>query len=382
MNDLEARLRTLSQREGDPAISLFAGRATPGTDGEKARITLENLLSQARSALEDRPAREREALLEPLEPLLDEVRVTGWGSVAAFRTDDQLDVLHLRSPVAPRVDVAPRFRLAPLIPEADLELEVLVVALSLENVRVFRADLDRLERVPLSNDVPTRLEAALGTDTERASLRHHSTGPGGAAVRFAGSGRGGEGGGFHAPGGAADDHKDEVRTFLDRLSSALGKEDLPDLPIVLAGVEFETATFRKATSLPRLVDAEIQLSPDGVTDPELHAAAKDVIAHLSRLRREEAWHRLSEPRRFDHVALELDDVLRSGFQGKIAELFVDPDAEVRGRFEPETLGIELQDDGPDELVNRAVCATLRHGGRVYPMPNGSTGPVKALKRFP
>ena len=382
MTQFDTRLSELSRSEHPPAISLLIPQAEPGTDGEKARITLENELAEARARLEGLDARDRETLMAPLDGLHEEVRRYGRGTIAAFRNRERFEVLRTHAPVEAAVEVANQFLLKPLVSESARELEILVLALTLENVRVFRVSRDEMTPLPLSDNVPQSLEDAVGHEVEHGSLQHHGGGRSTTGARFVGRSSGTEQGIFHGHGVGKDDRKDEIRTFIARLAKALGDEPLPELPIVLAGVNFETSMLRSHSSDPRIVqDALIDMSPDGCTDEELRQAALGALDSIAEQRRNEAWQRLAEPERIELVARDLDDVLRAGVQGKIDTLFVRPEAERRGHYDGQALRLTLDERGPEELYNTTVCLTLQHGGRAYPIPESEDADLVALLRF-
>lgn len=382
MTQLESRLTELSRTEHPPAISLFVPCAEPGSDGEKARITLENELAEARARLEHLDARDRESLMAPLDGLHEHVRRYGRGAVAAFRNRERFEILSTHDPVEAQVEVSSQFLLKPLVAESTRDLELVVLAITLDNVRAFRASRDQMTALPLSNDVPKSLEDAVGHEVESGTLQHHGAGRGTTGARVVGRGAGTDQGIFHGHGAGKDERKDEIQTFIARLTKSLADEPLPDLPIVLAGVDYETAMFRAhAGDLRVLDDLTIDLSPDGCSDAELHEAAIEALDHLSDRRRADAWQRVVEPERFELVARDLDDVLRAGVQGKIDTLFVRPDASLRGRYDRDALRLTRDDDGPEDLYNHAVCLTLQHGGRVYPVPESEESDLVARLRF-
>jgi len=381
MLNLQAKLTALSRHEGAPALSLYIPMPEPGTDGAKSRIVLENEQAHLRARLEGLDRREREALLSPLDALHEPLQTPGRGAVAGFRSHDTFEIARTHVPVEATAEVAPRFHLAPLVAEKARQAELLVLALTLDNVRLYRADRDGLAPIEFSSRVPRSLTEARGHDVERPSIQHHSTGSAGLAARLYGAGREGRAGTFHTQGGGRDDRTDEIEAFFGRLDAALREEALPDLPILLAGVDEEVAHFRKLSDHARLVDDHVALSPDGCTDAELHAA---VVRHLDRRidrRSREAWQRVVEPRDARCVSTDLEDIVRAGAQGQLDTVFVRAGARRPGRFEPASLTTQPDPEGPEDLVNLAVCLALRHGGDALPIVDPSGPDIAATKRF-
>ncbi len=70
--------------------------------------------------------------------------------------------------------------------------------------------------------------------------------------------------------------------------------------------------------------------------------------------------------------------------GRVADLFVRTGARLPGRFDSESLSAKPAEDGPDDLVDRAIVETLRNGGDIFPLGDrGSERTVLAAAyRYP
>ncbi len=88
--------------------------------------------------------------------------------------------------------------------------------------------------------------------------------------------------------------------------------------------------------------------------------------------------------RDDHAASEDPaEIVTAAAAGRVAHLFARTGATLPGRFDASSLAAELDEDGPDDLVDRAIVETLRNGGDVFPLGDRSpTTPLAAAYRYP
>src|SRR6267143_51502 len=62
-----------------------------------------------------------------------------------------------------------------------------------------------------------------------------------------------------------------------RIHAILGRADAP---LILAGVESETALYRRVNSYPHLAEQTVSGSPDGLTPRELYNRALDIVNRM------------------------------------------------------------------------------------------------------
>jgi hypothetical protein len=138
------------------------------------------------------------------------------------------------------------------------------------------------------------------------------------------------------------------------------------LPLVLAGVEEETAAYAAVSEYGELLAEPVRMSPDGgATYTELAAAAESVLSRWSNAAEREAlaaYQHAGPGRR----VTEYGALLRAARAGKIHHLFVERGARMAGdcrRMAGEAA--EGYVYRTDDLMNAAAVEVLLHKGMVW-----------------
>jgi hypothetical protein len=301
-------------------------------------------------------------LLKPLSELTDdETFITGsqFGRLI-FRSVDRLEQFDLPAPIQPLFSIGSYFNIRPVLGSLNLPPEMYLLKLSGKQVELLRcADL-RAERVALPKGVPQTLAEALefkqpDHDLENRSFIHGSTGNM-RGVRF-GTGSGRETQRTYL----ADFYKLIDRGIIELLHTG-------EAPLVLAGVEEDTAAYLAIHSYPGVLSRSIHGSPNApVTDQELvdqvYAIVRaEQIEHAVRAMRD--WRERMAPPRF---TTHLKTILRAAAQGRIDKLYIDESARETGNLaKPAHNGWWNRE--PEDLLNVAAVETILHGGSAFGLP--------------
>jgi len=258
-------------------------------------------------------------------------------------------------PLLESAQVASRFRLRPLLPWSRERERFYVLALSLADLRVLEGHAYGVRRIELPEMVKS-FSGASGYVYE-SERQVHSSSPAALGER---------GAIVHGQGGNAEDRRDRdvehhVRRLWEKIASRLPERSAP---IVLASVESYLPLVSAALRDDRLLDRCVAGSPDHLSDEELWRRALPVAAEwrlgelARRLRNSAAG---GKPR----LAAGLGEVLKAAESGRVAHLFLADRIERWGRFD-ERLGV-LEEraqpaPGDEDLLERALFATLSHGG--------------------
>ena len=253
------------------------------------------------------------------------------------------------------------FQLRPLLPLSKAAEHFYVLALSLSDVRLLEGSAFGVRRIQLP-EMPTTFAA--GTDYVYDQQRQvHSASP--AAL-------GDRGPIAHGQGGTADDRRDrDIEHYFRRLWEGLAPL-LPErgAPIVLAAVEAYLPLVTAALRDGRLVDRCVAGSPDHLADEELWRRALPIAT---------GWWDRDRTRRLRESAsggrpplvTGLANVLPAAEAGRVARLLVSDRLERWGRYDEQHGLMEeraLPAPGDEDLLERAVFATLVRGGEVDSLP--------------
>jgi len=327
------------------------------------------------------PHREVDALLKPVEDLLDDWLFWRYLSegLAIFRSATHFEFFQSPLPLPEQLEIDTRFHLMPLLPFTQPTRQYLIMHLDKSGVRLYRADPFTIVPVPFAISFPDGLEAVTQyyDFEEELQGRTRARGKDGAIYRS------------DDVGGKEKDHllADYFRLVDEAFRAQFNQEDLP---LVLAGPAYYHPIYRQVNSYPKL-------SPEGVTKSLEHALAAELQASANellqdyfltnRLRRTEQFANASGS---DLTSGDLRSLLEAASLGRIEALFLREGAEAWGQFEENTLRAVLHDrrqPGDAPLLQLLALRTLEHGGEVYvvpgiDMPCGlETVPACALFRF-
>lgn len=307
------------------SVHLPTHRSRPANAQDPVRFR--NLLKEAERALAERyPQADCEAALAPFRALADDALFWSHAldGLAVFGASGLFRTFVLQRPVRESVHVGERFHIRPLIRIYQSADRYRILALSLDDVRLYEGNRDRLAELELDARVPRRLTDALGSETGPVPGR------------------------FDRGGGKDDSPTDTVRWFraVDR---AIGEHhpQPPGVPLLLAALPEHHGVFREVSHNIAFLDDGIEASPLGLSLEEL---------------RERAW-RIVEPRYLHRLADLVDEYGYARSTGLATDDPAEADtASHAGRIA--TLLVAADGEVPDDLDERV----LRMGGEVVVLP--------------
>ncbi len=354
-------IQELMAVESPSCVSFFLPTHASGPAVAEGSLRLKNLTTEATLELERLGLRSSEAaeLLGPVEALIDD---TGFwahaeSGLAVFVDSDGLRRFRLPSPVEDAVWVSERFWIAPLLASVEPLAGFFVLALSENEVRLFRCGRFRVDELSLG-EIPASSAEALRFDDRESQLQSH----GGDRV-----GSGQVSATFHGQGVSSDfDNVDQTR-FLQSVDRGLSQivGDGSD-PLVLAGVEEIVARFRSLSSHRNIADSSIRGNPDQLSPKNLHERALPLVtSHLTadQIRAHDSFGSPSTTTDASVVG-----TLAAAMSGRVDRLFIVNGGRVWGLVDPDTSQIEEHADrrpGDVDLLDAAARATLVNGGAVF-----------------
>jgi hypothetical protein len=355
--------------ERDPAsVSIYLATSALTHESDADRIELKNFAAEAVAQLEAHGT-ERAAIAavrEHVDDLLDDDEFwTRLGSsLAVFVTPAGARTFRLPNRLTSLVEVSDRMHLKPLLRSVTFPQAALVLALAQGSVRLIEIAREGSPAEVAVADLPADVASAVG----KASISDRS-----ATGRIQGS----------------EGQKVRMRQYA-RLVDRAVRPVVAGLgvPLILACTEPLASIYRSVNSYPGLAEEGIPGSPEGATDQQLAAAARDVLdrlyaAELAEVR--EGWEtRVSQ----GGGATDLAEVARAATFGAVDTRLVDIDQTVPG-FVDEHTGVVTLDDTDDAanygVVDELARRVLESGGRVLALRSddipGETS-TAAILRYP
>ena len=388
-------LKGLIESTSPPAVSLYLPTIRATAQPEENSLHLKSALPRVEKQLQDRGLRRPQAseLIEPLRALLTDRDF--WqhqrDGLALLRTPDAFETFRLPFSVQERAVVADSPYVTPLFRSLGYGTRFYVLGISQNALRIVSCYGEKAEEIDVSQfDVPQSLAEALRyDDLERPESMHHpTTGPG--AVKPGGQRqretRGGRS--FHGHGEDGDDHKDQIKRFIQLVDARLAPHfNGAGAPLVLAGVDYVRSIYLDVTGARNVLEGGIDGNPDQLRPGELLARALPIM----RARWDEQMAALRN--RYE-VALahggadcELEPVLWAAHDGRVDTLFVRDGVEDWARIDPAGRTIERSGDrgpGVEELHDLAVRRAVLSGSDVLVLDEEAMpceGPIAAVYRY-
>jgi hypothetical protein len=288
-------------------------------------------------------------------------------SIALFKSPDAFQVALLEEQLPDRAVLGRHFYIRPLLQRLLREHQFYVLAVSQKNTRLVKYEAGASEEVSLAIEIKTDYNLWMNQAKPDHTANSAST-----AVQ----------------GTADQDSKDEYLAHYYKqidlgVSQALrGQKE----PLILCGVEYELAMYRKISSYQNLLPEEVRGAANSLKSGEMHSRALEALDRWYDSKVDEAiadWnHRVGAG-----ASNRLKDVVTAAHDGRVLTLLISDSQEQTGSFDEATHQVKGKEMGgaeDEDLVNDAAVQTVVHGGNVlvaphHKMPNGS--PLAAIYRY-
>lgn len=377
-------LRSIVQEAQPPSVSIYLPTHRAGAETQQGPIRLKNLLRQAESRLDARgtPQESIDRTLGPVRALLKNTPF--WQhqdhGLAIFAGADSFHLYRLPLAVEELAVVGDRIHLTPLLPLLTRNGRFFVLALSQKQARLFEATRNEIRELDLG-DTPESLAAAVGDDWEQKSLQYRtgqsSPGTGGRRRAI-----------YHGHGSGEEADKNEIARFLQQVDVGVRKllKD-PQVPLVVASVDYLFDMYRDLSKVPGLVDDGILGNPDHSSPEELRGKAWQLVKPLFLASQSESAERFAVLATKGLATDDLETGVLAAVDGRVETLFVPLETHRWGRLDSTTREIDIAPEPGDEsedLLDRAAVETFLHGGTVYAVDEGGlpgSGDLAALLRY-
>ena len=369
--------RTLLADTNGPCVSLYLPTHRRPAETRQDVIHLKNLLAEAERELAQFDGAEVDAILAPARALVDDRAF--WQSqregLAVLLTAASASFHRLPFPVEPRVTVAPRLHLKPLLPLVTGDGRFFVLSLSQNAVRLFEGTRYSLDPVDASA-LPDSLAEALQADTPERVLQHHASSGRGTAI-------------FHGHGANEANAKDDLLRFFRQVDKGLVEHLTGQrAPLVLAGVDYYFPIYRDANTYGNLMAEGIPGNPEHESETDLHARAWAIVEGSFDEARRQALDAYGTRAGTGTTSRQVREILQAAAQGRIETLFVAADAAVwgplPGDMNDQATIHERREPGDVDFLDIAACETVRNGGQAYAVPGDdipARSPAAAVFRY-
>jgi peptide subunit release factor 1 (eRF1) len=383
---LEELQRLTTPKEGW-CVSIYMPTVKKGDQVRQNPIRYKNLLDEAEAKLEQFGMKPNDItrFMSTAEELQrdDVFWQTQENGLAVFIAEGEFYTYHLPMEVEEQVLIKDRFYLKPLLSLLYQGGEYFILALSQDEVRLFRATEHEIDEV-YPKDLPENMDEALGYDNLEDQQQWHTgtaPAPGGGRRQAM----------FHGQGQGEDKSDAYFLRYLRIVNdSVIGYLGDRRSPLILAGVEELLPEYKKSNTYLHLVDDIITMKPAIAETRELRERAWEKVKSVFDVTREEILGRYKQlaGRNDDRATKDVKEVLKAAPYGRVEVLFVDKTAKQWGKFDEQNVEVKLEDQPNKDnydLLDYAAVQTLLNGGIVYAVepqdiPDAAS-PVAAILRF-
>jgi len=362
MNALsKEELKTLMQKRNDWCVSIFMPTYRTGVEIQQNQIRLRNMLRQAEEALMNSGLRAQEIrdFLEQVQELVNNILF--WRNqsdgLALFVSRDVFRYFCLPVHFDELLVTADRFHVKPLLPLFRGDERFYVLALSQNEVSLFEGTSRSIRDVEVEN-LPKSLADALQNDEPEKQI-HFRTGMTGGERGTMMSGHGAE----------IEDVKENLLRYFQRIDKGL--RDLlkeRNIPLILAGVEYQFPIYREANSYPFLMEEGIAGNPKGVSLEQMHRDAWAIMKPYFQKAENEALSQYSQSLGTGLTSDNVREIISAAYHGRVGVLFVAPGCQCWGTYNEEDdtiLLAEKKEPGNEDLADYAAIQTFLNGGNVF-----------------
>lgn len=350
-----------------PYVSIYQPTHRQHPDNKQDPILFRNLLKQVEESLAVHATTPNvEELMAPLHALAADVDF--WNhtpdGIAVFCATGFFRVIPLQRPTATLAVVSDSFHVKPLLRIVQSADRFQVLCISRQGVRLFEGNRDQLDETELHAEVPRSAADVIGDDLPEPVNRIRSVPGVGAGVSAE----------LRHGHGAKDDVVDQqTERFFRVVDREIARHHTArsGLPVVLAGLTENQASFRAVSQNDQLIDKGIEANPEALSADELRVQAWKLMEPIYLQRLGAFVDQFHAARNVQRASADLSDVAVAAVAGRVKMLLVEAERYVPGRMDQKTGAIHRQDTEAsvgDDLLDDVAESVLRSGGEVIMVP--------------
>ena len=377
------QLNMLAGVKADPCISVYLETHQAGAEKneQKDTIAFKNVLQQITYQLRQKNVEETriEKILKPGYDLLRDEKFwfTLTKGTAFFMTEGKF--YYIRLPFAPGEEILlnTSFYLAPLIPVITGNDYFYLMVLSKKQAKLYRADAFGMVYIPIP-EMPNGVDDVVHFEN-KDNQRLFRTDTSGA----------GQGANFHGMGSGAPDEKENLAMYFDEVDETAWKAVLnnENVPLLLAGVEYLIPIYKSVAKYKPIWNESLTGNYEYTDTITLYQEAVEIMEPYFRERHNKALAMYGNQSATAQTSSIPADVIPAAYYSKVWHLFVQKGEHLWGSFDElnnELIIHESQQEGDEDLIDKAVIRTLLNGGEVHLLEKDrmpAQSPLAALMRY-
>ncbi len=363
-----------------PKVSLYMRTHRFAPENRQDPTTFKNLLAKIESDLSDGfDKRSYMPITESLTSLLEDPNRSLWRhnkeGLAVLADQGATYVYHLDYPVDEMAVVSESFQIRPLIENFQYGAHYYLLAISSKSFDLCLGDFHSLTRLEMPEGVEREFSKVFDDFDNTSTINVGS---------FAGmDGR------FYGRDSKSEVVQKETQKFFRYIDKAVMDHFVSEhrYPTVLVGLSQNISLFRSLSSIPTLLEREVEKSIDSLSETEVLAEASALIREAQEAEVASHVEDFGLAHAQGRAALDPQEIARALFERRVRTLFVEKGKIIPGHFDQAEgrAVIKGRDgSGSHDLADDFAQAAYLQGGAVYALDGatmpGDTG-VAALFRY-
>lgn len=345
-------LKELTAIKGEPCISIYMPTHRVHPANATDPISFKNLYKKTLQYIKEHDLSDHEKLIRPLEKLIDDKAFWDYNDegLAIFVSAQDTQILRLPEKVEEIACVADSFCVKPLFKLYHENQPYYLLALGLDDVQLYRGDKYRLEKLDITDNVPTSMKEALGNELTDNHLH--------ASVVV--------GAGLHGYMEKSQEEDIDMDRFFRKVDQAI-LEHYPipqDIPLMLAALPEHHNHFLRVSKHSNFAPIHIQTNPQSLNNTALLERVQEVFDKILAKRKKELLERyqLAVPENLS--SLDIGDVVRDVIDGKVEVLCIQNGKSIDGHIDINERKVVQNNGQYTDVVNELACLTFDYGGNV------------------
>jgi len=370
------QLNNLLTHRSEPCVSIFMQTNIAGKEvlENQDKTKLKSKWDQCSRALKKKGIAPEtiQQIEKPIQELLEDKQFWKHQSqgLALFAAADFFEIFRLPIKFEDHTHISDHFYVRSLADALSANHKFYVLALQLEEVKLFEATEFSFSEVSVKDHVPANINDVVGYDYEEKHLqvRNQQQNDAGGSM-------------FHGQGAGNREEKEEIFRFFNEVDKGIVKVLQGEkAPLVVYCQDYLFPIYNEANSYQNLYEKPVKGNPNDVDVNGMHQKAVDLLEDYfeSDKRKKLEQYEEAKPEMKNDV---VHDIIPFAFEGKIDTLFLENRAELWGNFEENQQKVEIHEGRKDDsqsLMNLAAMQVLKNDGTVYLM-NSAFMPNKGTK---
>lgn len=353
----------LAQTKNEICVSIFIPTERAGKDVLEGKDSthLKSQWQQVEKELEKKGVAS-EKISKMAKPVMELVNDKDFwrhqsDGLAVFVSEDIFEKYTLPIKFVAYHYIGQEFYVKPLVPAFSGDGRFYILALQLQEVKLYEATKYSVGEVHVEDLTPSRLEERVGFDYEPKTLQQKTIKVNSGKTEM------------HGHDAADRERKNEILRFFRAVDKGL-HTILHDenVPLVVYCQDYLFPIYEEANTYGHLFDQVVKGNPSDTDMLGAHEKALKTIDPYLRKEERDKLDKYNELNKTENTTSMVGDIIPAAYEGKIDTLFLENREEIWGSYDEKNMAVKVDEkhyDSNTSLMNLAAAKVIETGGKVF-----------------